>query len=399
MKLKLVGLYEYNEVKKFNLYQDEQGVQYLEKLTNINNYEILHTIASISQTTQNLLEIVAFKKQNETTLHYFTEFIQGKTLEQSIKAKTKWDEEKIRQIIYEVCLAVKALHDNGILHRDIKPANIMVSDTGIVKLIDYDISRKFSVGTSFDTTQYGTRGYAPPEQYGFSQTDFRSDLYSLGITIEELITNCCNTSLYNSKHLISSMTQINPKLRINNIEEVIKALNKEHPDFFPSQLNQIEKGLNLGLSNEQVNIYAKKELNANQMGVIKNCLLENIDLDIIELLNNQDFTSKQMWQIKRGSIDGLAITQIKNYAKPFYTNDEMALFRYGLINDLSRLEIYENIKYYKMFILKNKFSLEQIKIIKFIFLKGVNCATINNICKGYTNPEQIIKKLKENYEY
>ena len=76
-----------------------------------------------------------------------------------------------------------------VIFRDLKPGNIMITPQGQVKLIDFGIARLFKPGKTGDTQQMGTRGYAPPEQYGQGQqTDARSDIYSLGVMLHEALT-------------------------------------------------------------------------------------------------------------------------------------------------------------------------------------------------------------------
>src|SRR5260370_7157625 len=70
-----------------------------------------------------------------------------------------------------------------------KPGNIMLMQNGRVKLIDLGIARFFRHSSSQDTQLLGTPGFAPPEQYGSAQTDVRSDIYSLAMTLFHLLTN------------------------------------------------------------------------------------------------------------------------------------------------------------------------------------------------------------------
>ena len=90
-----------------------------------------------------------------------------------------------------MCSGLTLLHEHGILHRDIKPSNIMeppgASSSGLYRLIDFDAARTVKEGHAEDTRLLGTKGYAPPEQYGSAQTDARSDLYALGVTVRELL--------------------------------------------------------------------------------------------------------------------------------------------------------------------------------------------------------------------
>ena len=105
------------------------------------------------------------------------EYIQGKTLDALLSKGMLDEQEKIR-IVLNVCDALSFLHSAKIpiIHRDIKPSNIMLTNDGIVKLIDYDAAKVFHRGKNEDTTLIGTVGRAAPEQFGFAQSDARTDV-------------------------------------------------------------------------------------------------------------------------------------------------------------------------------------------------------------------------------
>lgn len=88
----------------------------------------------------------------------------------------------------ELCKGLQLLHAHGIIHRDIKPANIMISFDGSLKIIDFDISRFSSADAPHDTTILGTAGFAAPEQFGFTQTDNKSDIYAAGVLFGFMMT-------------------------------------------------------------------------------------------------------------------------------------------------------------------------------------------------------------------
>lgn len=121
----------------------------------------------------------------------YEEFFKGVKLNDFI-ARRQMSDAAISQIMNMLCAAVKSLHkDFGtpIIHRDIKPENILVKDNNgklELRLIDFGISRNFDEASAGDTYKYGTVGYAPPEQFGFTQTDERSDIFSLGKVLEFL---------------------------------------------------------------------------------------------------------------------------------------------------------------------------------------------------------------------
>ena len=120
------------------------------------------------------------------------EFITGHTLQQLLEARqTPFPEAKVLGWAEQMVSVLDYLHrqDPPIIFRDLKPGNIMVDDNGRLKLIDFGIARFFKGDSGGDTVALGTVGYAPPEAYGRRETDARSDVYSLGATLHQLLTN------------------------------------------------------------------------------------------------------------------------------------------------------------------------------------------------------------------
>lgn len=107
------------------------------------------------------------------------EYVQGESLAQTVRTSGARSPERAVEIVCDVCKAVGALHGRGVVHRDITPGNVILAADG-AHLVDLGIARQQVAGQSHDTTRLGTWGFAAPEQYGFAQTDARSDVYSLG---------------------------------------------------------------------------------------------------------------------------------------------------------------------------------------------------------------------------
>lgn len=144
------------------------------------------TLAKLNHT--NIATVFNFIHQDD---HYFMvmEFVRGETLDQIIR---KTGAMVFEQAVAMFCHALDGLehaHSFGIIHRDIKPANLMLSDTGIVKVMDFGIARV--LGTSRITRQgniVGTIEYMSPEQVRGEETDARSDIYAAGILLYEMLT-------------------------------------------------------------------------------------------------------------------------------------------------------------------------------------------------------------------
>lgn len=117
----------------------------------------------------------------DSSLVVLLEYVEGETLQDYVRERGASYELALR-IFPPICDAASELHkafDPPLIHRDLTPANIVVSPGGIT-IIDLSIARTFQPDATKDTTYFGTRAYAPPEQFGFGQTDVRSDVYTLG---------------------------------------------------------------------------------------------------------------------------------------------------------------------------------------------------------------------------
>lgn len=124
-------------------------------------------------------------------------------------------------IVKDLCCVLDFLHEKGIIHRDVKPSNILFAKDGHIRLIDFDAARMPKEDLDQDTIQLGTRGYAPPEQYGFSQTDERADIYAMGITMEKLLGQNARKLRY--KKIISKCTNLDPNKRYRTVKQVENA--------------------------------------------------------------------------------------------------------------------------------------------------------------------------------
>ncbi|MST72355.1 protein kinase domain-containing protein [Olsenella porci] len=115
------------------------------------------------------------------------DYVPGPTLEQLVGSSGPLGPHRACEVALDVCEAAGELHAHGIVHRDISPGNVIVAADG-AHLIDLGIARLVVEGASHDTTALGTWGFASPEQYGFAQTDARSDVYSIGRLLGYMVT-------------------------------------------------------------------------------------------------------------------------------------------------------------------------------------------------------------------
>lgn len=174
--------------------------------------------------------------ETEDSLNVVMEFVQGKTL-------ADWVYEAdpspafAAYVFPRVCDAVSELHegfDPPIIHRDLKPSNVMINEHG-VKVIDFGIARSYRKDAESDTRHFGTPSYAPPEQFGFGQTDERSDIYALGMLLYYCLTERTPTfSMLESefedddvpnplRKVIAKATSFDPASRYASVRELKRA--------------------------------------------------------------------------------------------------------------------------------------------------------------------------------
>ncbi len=171
------------------------------------------------------------------------DYIEGEPLSSILDDYGAQPQEMVIEWAKQLCEVLDYLHTRNppIIYRDMKPANVMLKPDGNIKLIDFGIAREYKERNLADTVSLGTKGYAAPEQFGGKgQTDPRTDVYCLGVTLYHLVTgqNPCEPpyELYpirdwnpqlsgGLERIIQKCTQLNPEDRYQSCAEVLYALN------------------------------------------------------------------------------------------------------------------------------------------------------------------------------
>ena len=160
------------------------------------------------------------------------EHINGKSIKNIMDEDGIISENQTAQIISSVCSALEVLHKKTppIVHNDINPSNIMICDDGTVKLFDFDISRLYQKGKGKNTELFGTEEYASPEHFGYGQSEPRTDIYCLGVTMHKMLTGNGLTSehrmTYNGKlkNIINKCLEVDPNRRYTSVSDLNKKL-------------------------------------------------------------------------------------------------------------------------------------------------------------------------------
>lgn len=177
--------------------------------------------------------------------YLITQYIEGETLEEYLqKAPGGFLAEK-ETITLGIALAelIQRLHSATppVIFRDLKPSNIMVTADRSFFLIDFGIARTYTPDKTRDTTPLGSPGYAPPEQYGKAQTDQRSDIYSLGATLQNLLTGC------DLLELRSGIPARNPCPPSRGLRKLLDEMLAPDPSQRPTDMAQVKQRLEYAL--------------------------------------------------------------------------------------------------------------------------------------------------------
>jgi eukaryotic-like serine/threonine-protein kinase len=133
--------------------------------------------------------VVVFDAGEEDGLFYITmEFVQGRSLQTLIDAHQPFPVSRVLKVMEQVCSALDFAHQHNVVHRDIKPANLMLTSDDVVKITDFGTAKILQFGTAQTAHVMGTPSYMSPEQVKGKPVDGRSDIFSLGVILYELMT-------------------------------------------------------------------------------------------------------------------------------------------------------------------------------------------------------------------
>ena len=172
--------------------------------------------------------------EDQDFIYIVEDFVEGITLDDLLRQHNRVNEAQGIQWFRDLCNVLRYLHTqepNPIIYRDMKPSNVMLQPDGSLKLIDFGIAREYKQESSADTTYVGTKGYAAPEQFGKAQTDARTDIYALGVTMYHLLTG---KSPYEPPYQFVPVRQLAPELS-HGIEYILnKCVQPEPADRYQS---------------------------------------------------------------------------------------------------------------------------------------------------------------------
>src|SRR5580704_2313884 len=194
--------------------------------------------------------VVVYDAGEENGLYYITmELVEGKSLQNLMDFGHAFPASRVLRIMEQTCSALQFAHERNIVHRDIKPANLMLTRDDTVKVTDFGTAKILQMGTAQQTTHVmGTPSYMSPEQVKGRPVDGRSDIFSLGVVLYELLTNekpfpgqSITTVIYkivNEEPI--PPRQLNPAVHPGLSEIVMRALSKEPETRYQSCREMLE---------------------------------------------------------------------------------------------------------------------------------------------------------------
>ena len=216
-------------------------------------------LAASSLSHPNIVEIYDVG-EDDGNFYIVMEYIEGKTLKQLIKKRGVLSIPETIDIMLQLLDALQVAHDSYIIHRDIKPQNIMIKESGLVKITDFGIAVALnSVELTQTNSVMGSVHYLPPEQASGKGSTIRSDIYSLGILMFEMLTgkmpykgdSAVEIALKHMKEPMPSARELNPVIP-QSIENIILKAAAKNPKNRYKNVSEMAEDIKTCLDDDRI---------------------------------------------------------------------------------------------------------------------------------------------------
>ena len=227
------------------------------------------------------------------------EYVEGKNLKQLLKKRGKLTVAEVVDIMLQITSAMGVAHDSLIIHRDLKPQNILIKDDGEVKITDFGIAMALNATQLTQTNSaMGSVHYFPPEQANGKGSSLKSDVYSLGIMMYELLTG---TLPFRGDNAV--------EIALKHLKEPIPSIRTELPELPQSIENIIIKATAKNPKN--------RYQNANEMHEdLVTCLNKERENEPLIELKYDEGIDEDTIVVKKDNVDDSLVSQIKDDKKP-----------------------------------------------------------------------------------
>lgn len=242
----------------------------------------------------------------EDNVYYFAmEYVRGLSVEDLLVAGKKFSVIETINVVRQAILALKEAYKAGIIHRDIKPGNILVANNGVVKVADFGLAAEVKIAQLASGGRIvGTPLYMSPEQAQGKEGDHRSDMYSLGITLYQMLTGMPPYISSDTKELIKSqISKALPALPASLPAFIIKLINrltnkdprKRYADY-ETLLNDLDAGLKNYLTRRRRRIFLGVSLFAVVIIYAYNLYQPIVDVPVVVSMQSQDEIAERAYQ-------------------------------------------------------------------------------------------------------
>lgn len=265
-----------------------------------------HNAALLSH--PNIVEMYDVGEDNGT-YYIVMEYVEGRTLKQLLKKRGALTVSEVIDIMLQLTDGINYAHDKYIIHRDLKPQNIMISDDGKIKITDFGIAMALNSTQLTQTNSVmGSVHYLPPEQASGKGSTIKSDIYSMGIMLYELLTGklpfkgdtAVEIALKHMKDPIPSVRKINPNIS-QALENIVLKSTAKNPKNRYDDVKEMYNDLKHALNDEKTDVkpyvykYPEHELDE------KDTVLREVKDD------EEESVAKQVVEKKKKSISGIII--------------------------------------------------------------------------------------------